>query len=203
MKGERLRQYFDLYFIMDIYSRYIVGWRVEHTEISALAADMLTRAVTDQGQAPEYLHSDNGASMKSKIMAAALAEHGIASSFSRPKVSNDNPFSEALFKTFKYEIDYPQGFPTLEDARDYVEAFVARYNNSHQHEGIAGHTPSNVHYGKVEEINAIRQASLDASYAAHPTRFAKRPLTKQLENYVAINDPKQKTPQIINLSQAG
>jgi putative transposase len=203
MKGERLRQYFDLYLIMDIYSRFIVGWRVEHTEISALAADMLTSAVTDQGQAPEYLHSDNGASMKSKIMAAALEGHGIASSFSRPKVSNDNPFSESLFKTFKYEIDYPQGFPTLEDARDYVAAFVTRYNNSHQHEGIAGHTPANVHYGKVDEINTIRQAALDASYAANPQRFTHRPLTRQLDDYVAINDPKERTPQNTNLSQTG
>lgn len=203
MKGERPRQYFDLYLIVDIYSRFIVGWRVEHTEVSAVAADMLTRAVTDQGQAPEYLHSDNGASMKSKIMAAALEEHGIASSFSRPKVSNDNPFSEALFKTFKYETDYPRGFPTLEDARDYVAAFVTRYNNSHQHEGIAGHTPANVHYGRVEEINTIRQAALDASYAANPKRFARRPLTPQLDAYVAINDPKQRTQQNINLSQTG
>lgn len=203
MKGERLRQYFDLYFIMDIYSRLIVGWRVEHTEVSALAADMLTRAVTDQGRAPEYLHSDNGASMKSKIMAAALEGHGIASSFSRPKVSNDNPFSESLFKTFKYEVDYPRGFPTLKSAREYVAAFVARYNNAHQHDGIAGHTPANVHYGKVEEINVIRQAALDASYAAHPQRFPKRPLTPQLDDYVAINDPQQRTSQHTNLSQTG
>ena len=203
MKGERLRQYFDLYLIVDIYSRFIVGWRVEHTEISALAAEMLTRAVTDQGQAPEYLHSDNGASMKSKIMAAALEENGIASSFSRPKVSNDNPFSESLFKTFKYETDYPRGFPTLEDARDYVAAFVSRYNNSHQHEGIAGHTPTNVHHGKVEEINTLRQAALDASYAAHPKRFTQRPRTKELDAYVTINHPKQRPAHNTNLSQTG
>lgn len=203
LKGLRTRQYFDLYLIMDIYSRFIVGWRVEHTEVSALAAEMLSRAVANEGQAPQYLHSDNGASMKSKIMADALAARGIASSFSRPKVSNDNPFSEALFRTFKYEIDYPKGFPTLEAAQDYVAAFVARYNNSHQHEGIAGHTPATVHYGRVAEVDAIRQASLDATYAAHPKRFAKRPLTKQIASYVAINDPKQRTPQTINLSQTG
>ena len=188
---------------MDIYSRFIVGWRVEHTEICAVAAEMLTQAVADAGQAPDYLHSDNGASMKSKIMATTLAEHGIASSFSRPKVSNDNPFSEALFKTFKYEIDYPRGFPTLEDGRAYVRAFVDRYNHTHQHEGIAGHTPATVHHGRVHEINTIRQASLDASYAAHPQRFALRPLTKQIDHYVAINDPTQGTRQTANLSQTG
>ncbi|RAN71148.1 hypothetical protein B5P43_34310 [Bacillus sp. SRB_336] len=203
MKGIRRGQYFDLYMIVDIYSRYIVGWRVEHTEVSALASDMLTRAVADQGRAPEYLHSDNGTSMKSKIMAATLEEHGIASSFSRPKVSNDNPFSESLFKSFKYEIDYPQGFATLEEAQEYVAAFVNRYNNSHQHEGIAGHTPANVHYGRVEEINTIRQAALDASYAANPSRFTRRPTTPQVDAYVAINDPKQRTQQNVNLSQTG
>ena len=116
VKGERLRQFFDLYLVMDIYSRYIVGWRVEHTEVSATAADMLTQAVNEAPHAPEYLHSDNGASMKSNIMADTLAGHGIARSLSRPKVSNDNPFSESLFKTFKYETSYPRGFPTLEAA---------------------------------------------------------------------------------------
>lgn len=203
VKGIRPRQYFDLYFIMDIYSRFIVGWRVEHTEVSALAAEMLTLAVANEGRAPDYLHSDNGASMKSKIMADALSTHGIASSFSRPKVSNDNPFSEALFRTFKYEIDYPGGFPTLEDAQSYVKAFVARYNHSHQHEGIAGHTPATVHYGRVPEVDAVRQASLDATYAVHPKRFAKRPRTTPIASYVAINDPKQRTPQTTNLSQTG
>ena len=203
MKGIRRGQYFDLYMIVDIYSRYIVGWRVEHTEVSALASAMLTRAVADQGQAPEYLHSDNGASMKSTIMAATLEEHGIARSLSRPKVSNDNPFSESLFKTFKYEIDYPQGFATLEEAQEYVAAFVIRYNNEHQHEGIAGHTPNNVHYGRVEEINTIRQTALNASYATNPSRFTQRPTAPQIDAYVAINDPKQRTQQTVNLSQTG
>lgn len=203
MKGFRRGQYFDLYMIVDIYSRYIVGWRVEHTEVSALASEMLTNAVTHQGQAPEYLHSDNGASMKSMIMATTLEQHGIARSLSRPKVSNDNPFSESLFKTFKYEIDYPQGFSTLEEAQEYVAAFVARYNNEHQHEGIAGHTPNNVHYGRVTEINTIRQAALDASYAANPSRFNRRPMAPQIDAYVAINDPKQRTQQNVNLSQTG
>lgn len=203
VKGERLRQFFDLYLIMDIYSRYIVGWRVEHTEVSATAADMLTQAVNEAPNAPEYLHSDNGASMKSKIMAATLAGHGIARSLSRPKVSNDNPFSESLFKTFKYETTYPQGFPTLEAAREYVAAFVIRYNNSHQHEGIAGHKPATIHHGHVEEVNAKRQTALDASYAENPARYARRPLALQLDDYVAINDPKQRTPQNTNLSQVG
>lgn len=203
VKGERLRQFFDLYLVMDIYSRYIVGWRVEHTEVSATAADMLTQAVNEAPHAPEYLHSDNGASMKSNIMADTLAGHGIARSLSRPKVSNDNPFSESLFKTFKYETSYPRGFPTLEAAREYVATFVLRYNNSHQHEGIAGHTPATVHHGQVDEVNARRQQALDASYAANPARYARRPLTPQLDDYVAINDPKQHTPPTTNLSQAG
>ncbi|WP_279325084.1 IS3 family transposase [Arthrobacter glacialis] len=203
VKGTRLRQFFDLYLIMDIYSRYIVGWRVEHTEVSATAADMLTQAVNEAPHAPEYLHSDNGASMKSTIMAATLAGHGIARSFSRPKVSNDNPFSESLFKTFKYETTYPQGFPTLEAAREYVAAFVIRYNNSHQHEGIAGHTPATVHHGLVDEINTKRQIALDASYAANPSRFTRRPMAPQIDAYVAINDPKQRTQQNVNLSQTG
>jgi len=180
-----------------------VGWRVEHTEVSATAADMLTQAVNEAPNAPEYLHSDNGASMKSKIMAATLAGHGIARSLSRPKVSNDNPFSESLFKTFKYETTYPQGFPTLEAAREYVAAFVIRYNNSHQHEGIAGHKPATIHHGHVEEVNAKRQTALDASYAENPARYARRPLALQLDDYVAINDPKQRTPQNTNLSQVG
>lgn len=203
MKGMRRGQYFDLYMIVDIYSRYIVGWRVEHTEVSALASEMLTKAVSGQGQAPDYLHSDNGASMKSTIMAATLEQHGITRSLSRPKVSNDNPFSESLFKTFKYEIDYPQGFTTLEEAQHYAAAFVTRYNNEHQHEGIAGHTPHNVHYGKITEINTIRQAALDDSYAANPTRFKQRPIAPQINAYVAINDPQQRPQQNVNLSQTG
>jgi putative transposase len=194
-------RYFHLYVIMDIYSRRVVGWRLEPYEDSDLAEHMIQDAVTANGAAPDYLHSDNGAAMVSTPVSLLLEKLGIDKSFSRPKVSNDNPYSEALFKTAKYDLAFPEIFNTIDDARAYFDWFFHEYNTNHRHSGIAWHTPNDVHYGRTDHVTRRRSQTLTASFRAHPERYDRHPKPPALPGRACINDPRQKTRP--TLSQTG
>ncbi len=195
-------RYFNLYVIVDIFSRRVVGWRLEHHEDSDLAQDMIRVAVTNNGgKAPAYLHSDNGAAMVSGTVSLLLEKLGIDKSFSRPRVSNDNPYSEALFKTAKYDLAFPEIFDTIEEARTYFEWFVHEYNNNHRHSGVAWNTPDDVHYGRTDAVTRNRSRLLVTAFRTHPERYASHPKPPALPGRVCINEPKQKTQP--SLSHSG
>ena len=192
LKGPDRGVYYDLYVLIDIYSRYVVGWTIAAREDGDIAEKMIATAINTYG-APNAVHADRGTSMTSKPVAALLADLGVLKSHSRPKVSNDNPYSEAHFKTLKYAPDFPDRFGSLPDARAHCETFFGYYNHEHRHTGIGLHTPASVHHGTAEEIDAHRAATLDAAYTAHPDRFARRPTPPAVPKVAWINDP-AKTP---------
>lgn len=188
IKGPDRGVYYDLYVLLDIYSRYVVGWTIAAREDAAIAEDLIAGAIRTHG-APKAIHADRGTSMTSKPVAALLADLGITRSHSRPKVSNDNPYSEAQFKTLKYAPDFPDRFGSLADARAHCEAFFGYYNHEHRHSGIGLHTPASVHHGTADQIRAQRAATLEAAYAAHPERFTRPPSPPALPEAAWINDP--------------
>jgi putative transposase len=202
LKGPCRGQYFHLYVITDIYSRKVVGWRVEAHEAGELAEELIERAVAGNGKRPSYLHSDNGAAMVSQPVSVLLEKLGVAKSFNRPHVSNDNPYSEALFKTAKYDVTFPGSFDTLDEAQAWCEWFFHEYNTNHRHSGIGWHTPNNVHHGRTSAISRIRRQASDKVWRAHPGRFPHRPKPPTLPDRVCINDPHKK-PQPTNLSHTG
>lgn len=179
---------FKLYLILDIFSRYVVGWRVEEREQSNLAVDMLATAI-DHHATPEIFHADRGPSMTSDLMGAALQSHGITQSHSRPHVSNDNPFSESQFKTMKYDLDYPEKFDSLDHARSWTTAFIESYNTRHRHSGIGHYTPESVHDGTWTVFRNRRQHALDAAHARHPARYTRRPQAETISTNTWINNP--------------
>ena len=182
---------YKAYVILDVFSRYIVGCRVERVEDGQLAAQLLEDAVAAQhADHLEVLHSDRGGPMIGADMTAALAEMGITKSHSRPRVSNDNPFSEAAFKTIKYDIDYPVRFDNLEHARAWIGAYVEAYNSQHRHSGIGHYTPESVHDGTWVVFHRRRQQALDAAWKAHPERHRRRPLAPVIALETWINKPK-------------
>jgi len=189
LRGPSKGVWFHLYVLIDIYSRYNPGWIVSPREDSELARDFLSEAIRINGSAPHTVHADRGTSMRSKPVSALLFDLGVTRSHSRPHVSNDNPFSEAQFKTMKYLHDFPKNFNTVQDARVFCEGFFAEYNHVHRHSGIAWHTPASVHFGTADAIDDARQATLDAAYAAHPERFARRPATPKIPQQSWINEP--------------
>src|SRR6476646_3437149 len=152
--------YYDAYVMIDIYSRYIVGARVHPHESGQLAADMMAQVFGLHGT-PQVVHADRGTSMTSKTVAQFLADLGVTRSYSRPRVSNDNPYSEAWFKTLKYAPTFPDRFGSLTDAQQFMNSFVDGYNHHHRHTGIGLHTPADVHYGLAETRHAERKATLD------------------------------------------
>ncbi len=181
--------YYDLYVVIDIYSRYIVAWTVAAREDCEIAKTMLEEAMGVHG-IPEAVHADRGTSMTSKPVAQLLLDLGVHRSHSRPHVSNDNPYSEAAFKTLKYAPVFPTNFGSLPDARAFCENFFAYYNHEHRHSGIGLHTPASVHHGTAIEVRAQRQLTLDAAYAAHPERFTRsRPEAPRLPTAAWINEP--------------
>ena len=183
--------YYDLYVIIDIYSRYVVGWTVAAREDADIATALIAAAVQLHG-APGSLHADRGTSMTSKPVAQLLVDLGVARSHSRPHVSNDNPFSEAAFKTLKYAPAFPAHFGSLPDARAFCERFFSYYNHDHRHSGIALHTPASVQFGTASQVRQQRQATLHAAYDAHPARFRhRRPQPPQLTGAAWINQPSQ------------
>lgn len=182
--------YFKLYMIIDIYSRKIVVWEVWEEENGDLAAELVERAMLSEkvkGK-PLVLHSDNGAPMKSYTLKTKLEVLGVLSSYSRPRVSNDNPFPEAQFKTLKYRPNYPQdGFKTIDQAREWVLEFVDRYNNKHYHSGLKFLIPSSRHNGKTDEIMNNRKKVYESAKKLNPQRFNKGIRNWDLNDKVALN----------------
>ena len=190
LRGPAKGIWYHAYVVLDIFSRYVVGWRVEKIEDGQLAADLVQEIVAESGgQLPGYLHADGGAAMTSKALASMLVDMDITRSHSRPRTSNDNPFSEAQFKTMKYTSDYPERFASVNEARIWMEGFATYYNHEHRHSGIGYHTPASVHYGTAEAVRDQRQHTLDRAYRTHPERFARRPAAPSLPQKAAINDP--------------
>jgi putative transposase len=184
--------YFDAYVMIDIFSRYIVGCVVHGTETAVLAEEMMTEVFTLHG-VPEVVHADRGTSMTSKTVAALLSGLGVTQSHSRPRVSNDNPFSEAWFKTLKYAPVFPDRFGSLQDARVFMDEFTQYYNHEHRHTGIGLHTPADVHYGLTNAVDQARQAALATARAANPERFSttSTPKILNLPEVAWINPPIQ------------
>ena len=163
--------------ILDIFSRYPVGWMVASRESAVLAERLIAEAVRRQ-QVDRHqltLHADRGSSMASKPVAFLLADLGVTKSHSRPHCSNDNPYSEAQFKTLKYRPDFPERFGSIEDARVFCDRFFSWYAHEHRHSGIGLHTPADVHYGRAHAIRETRNRVLDAAYQARPERFVRKP----------------------------
>lgn len=182
--------YYDAYVMIDIYSRYIVGVRVHPRESGPLAEEMM-RQVFDLHGTPQVVHADRGTSMTSKTVAQLLADLDVTRSHSRPKVSNDNPYSEAWFKTLKYAPTFPDRFGSLADAQQYMNAFVDGYNHHHRHTGIGLHTPADVHYGLADTVSVERQSTLAQARARHPERFTSshNPKIINLPDAAWINQP--------------
>lgn len=193
LRGEATWMHYPLYTVLDIFSRYVVGWMIAEVESSALAKQLIAETARKQGIQPDQLtlHADNGSPMKGKSLSQLLVDLGITQSHSRPHTSDDNPFSEAQFKTMKYRPDYPDRFSSIAAARRWARTFFAWYNHNHYHSGLNLLTPGSVHSGEVAAIQQRRQAIMLAAYAAHPARFAHgEPVVKGAPTAVYINPPK-------------
>jgi putative transposase len=188
--------YFYLYVLLDIFSRYVVGWMLAPRESAVLAKQLIAETCRRQGIEPNQLttHTDRGSSMTSKPVALLLADLGVTKSLSRPHTSNDNPYSEAHFKTLKYQPGFPERFGSIQDGREYCRTFFPWYNTEHHHSGIGMMTPQTVHYGLAPVVIAARQKTLDKAFALHPERFVRNPPSHQeVPQQVWINPPKTKT----------
>jgi putative transposase len=198
--GPQKWTYFYLYVILDVFSRYVVGWMLAHEESATLARKLIEETCRRQGISPEQLtlHADRGSSMKSKSVALLLADLGVTKTHSRPHVSNDNPFSESAFKTLKYRPGFPERFGGIEDARGHCGPFFDWYNNDHRHGSLALCTPRDVHHGSASQTRERRGAVLDAAFSAHPERFTRgRPTPAVLPDAVWINKPTTPAPQLV------
>jgi len=184
--------FFHLYVLLDVFSRYVVGWTLAYTDTAEIAEELIQETCLKQNILPEQLtlHADRGSAMTSKPVALLLSALGVNKTPSRPHVSNDNPYSEAQFKTLKYRPDFPDRFEDMLHARSFCRDFFDWYNKEHHHSGIALLTPEIVHYGQTEQVLAARQRVLTAAYAKHPERFIHRPPKVQtLPVAVYINPP--------------
>lgn len=193
IKGPKPWIFYDLYVVIDIFSRCVVAWCLTEYESGEQARALIGSACAREGIRRNQLivHSDRGRAMRSKCLADLLGELGVGRSFNRPHVSNDNPYSESHFKTLKYRSGYPERFGSSEDARSHMRAFFRRYNTEHRHSGIAMMTPADVHTGRAGEVQSKRQAALDAAYQKHPERFVKgAPQARGVPEEVWINKPK-------------
>ena len=189
-------KYFDCYVMIDIYSRYIVGAHVHASESGELAVQMMKEIFGIHGT-PHVVHADRGTSMTSKTVAALLSDLEVTKSHSRPRVSNDNPFSEAWFKTLKFAPVFPERFASVGEARAFMAMFVDGYNHCHRHTGIGLNTPADVHYG-LAAANAIeRSATLTAARTQHPERFSTTtdPKILALPGATWINKPAEKAEE--------
>lgn len=191
LKGPEKWNYYHLYVILDVFSRYVVGWLVANAECSKLAKQLLAEAIGKQELDPTQLtvHADRGTSMKSKRVAHLLADLGVTKTHSRPYTSNDNPFSESQFKTLKYRPDFPDRFGSQSDALAFSRRFFPWYNQQHRHHGIAMLTPAQVHHGLANQILDARQRVLDRAFDERPERFKRRPVVRRLSDAVWINPP--------------
>ena len=175
LKGAQPWTYYYLYVIMDVFSRYVVGWMIMERESATLAEAFIAETCAQEGITPDQLtlHADRGSSMTSKTVAQLLMDLGVTKTHSRPHVSNDNPFSEAQFKTLKYRPDYPKDFGSVADARAWTRQFIQWYNEHHHHSGLGLLTPAVVHHGATDRVRTQRQQVLDVAHAAHPERFVR------------------------------
>lgn len=192
LRGSATWTYYYLYVVLDVFSRAVVGWMIAEREDATLAETLIAETCTKEGILPQQLtiHADRGSAMTSKAVAELLADLGVAKTHSRPHVSNDNPFSEAHFKTLKYRPSYPDRFGSLMDARAWARPFFHWYNHLHRHSGIGLLSPATVHAGQAIQQVAIRQQVLDGAYAAHPERFVRgRPTPPAAPTAVWINPP--------------
>jgi putative transposase len=184
--------YFYLYVILDIFSRYVVGWTLAPRESGTLAQLLIAETYTKQSIAPGQLtvHADRGSSMKSTLVAQLLADLGVTKTHSRPYVSDDNPFSESQFRTMKYRPEFPDRFGSIQDGRAFCRPFFEWYNTQHHHSGIGLHTPHSVHHGLTQAINHARRVTLSEAHSAHPERFVRKPPEPPaLPRAVWINPP--------------
>ena len=196
LKGPLPYLYYSLYVILDLFSRYVVGWMVARHENAHLAERLIAATCLKQGIAPQQLtiHADRGAPMRSKLVALLFSDLSINASHSRPRVSNDNPFSESQFRTLKYRPEFPDRFGSLEHARGVSRDLFAWYNNAHHHSGLSYLTPADVHYGRAATVLAVRHRTRLAAYAAHPERFVQGPPRPEtLPTAAWINRPPKPT----------
>ena len=200
LKGPHAWVCFHLYVILDIFSRYVVGWMIAARESAELATQLIADTIEKQHIAPGTLtvHADRGTSMRSKPVATLLLDLEVTKTHSRPHVSDDNPYSEAQFKTLKYRPDFPERFGSIEDSRAHCQRFFPWYNSKHRHSGIALMSPETVHYGRAAALTQQRAATLKAAFIAHPQRFkGTLPTPLKLPDAVWINPPKPiQTPAI-------
>jgi len=185
--------YYYLYVILDVFSRFVVGWLISERESANLARELIAETCARQGIQPHQLtiHADRGSSMTSKPVAFLMADLGVTKTHSRPHVSNDNPYSEAQFKTLKYQPDYPERFGCQQDAHAWAKNFLDWYNYDHHHTGLGLLTPADVHYGRAQAVLQQRQQVLQAAYQKNPERFVKGlPKPPELPEAVWINPPK-------------
>jgi len=192
LRGPVKWSYFYLYVILDIFSRYVVGWMVASRESSELAKRLIKESCIKQGIKRDQLtiHADRGSSMRSKPVAFLLADLGITKTHSRPYTPNDNPYSEAQFKTMKYRPEFPDRFGSIQDSRSFCQSFFPYYNTEHHHSGIGLMTPEAIHYGWAEDIYTARQDTLLSAYDSHPERFVRQtPEPPKLPTEAWINPP--------------
>jgi putative transposase len=185
--------YFYLYVILDIFSRYVVGWTLAPRESGTLAQQLIAETCSKQSIVPGQLtvHADRGSSMKSKMVAQLLADLGVTKTHSRPYVSDDNPFSESQFRTMKYRPEFPERFGSIQDGRAFCRPFFDWYNTQHHHSGIGLHTPHSVHHGLAQALDHARRLTLSEAHLAHPERFVRKPPEPPaLPGAVWINPPK-------------
>ncbi|MGH2874151.1 MAG: IS3 family transposase [Solirubrobacteraceae bacterium] len=195
LKGPAKWTWFYLYVILDVFSRYIVGWTVQYRENGQLAKALIEQATEQQQITPKILtlHADRGGPMRSKPVAFLLADLGVTKTHSRPYTSSDNPYSEAGFKTLKYRPEFPERFETIEHARSHCRAFVDWYNREHRHSGIGLMTPAAVHYGQAQQLHDARALVLEAAFARTPERFVRKPpVPPELATAAWINKPNTK-----------
>lgn len=191
LKGPYTGVWYDFYVVLDVFSRKIVGARVEATESAALAVELFETAIADHdGQIPQIVHSDSGPAMIAKSLQRLFRDLGLTVSRNRPRVSNDNPYSESWFKTAKYSTNTPKHFTDLDHARTWATHFVTWYNTEHRHSTLEGHTPLSVHDHTWHHIHHARQATLDALYHAHPERYTQPINLKTPYTHVTLNTPR-------------
>lgn len=192
LRGPQKWVHYPLYTVLDIYSRYVVGWMLAEVESSDLARQLIAATARKQGILSDQLtlHADNGAPMRGKPLSQLLVDLGITKSHNRPHTSDDNPFSEAHFKTMKYRPDYPDRFASLAEARAWARHFFTWYNEQHYHSGLNLLTPASLHFHEAPAVQQNRHAVMLAAYAAHPNRFVRgEPLVKGVPAAVWINPP--------------
>ena len=192
LRGPHKWEHYPLYTVLDIYSRYVVGWMIAEVESSDLARQLIAATALKQDIQPDQLtlHADNGAPMRGKPLSQLLIDLGITKSHNRPHTSDDNPFSEAHFKTMKYRLDYPDRFASLVEAQAWARCFFTWYNEQHYHSGLNLFTPVSVHYNQAHVVQQQRQVVMLTAYAAHPARFVRgQPLVKGAPSAVWINPP--------------